>query len=73
MLSRMLTGHRSRSDDFVCTPRPVSQVRALQSYRILLVYSVITCAIPTNSCTTLIFLSNILNIVSLKFPCRPPY
>jgi hypothetical protein len=73
MLLRMLTGHRSRSDDFVCTPQPVSQVRALQSCRILLVYSVITCAILTNTCTTLIFPSNSSNIVSLKFPYRPPY
>lgn len=72
MLSRMLTGHRSRSDDFVCTLKPVSQVRAVQSYSILLVYSVITCAILTNSCTTEKFLSNLLNIVSLTSPCRPP-
>lgn len=72
MFSRMLSGHKSRPDDFVCTPRPVSQVIALQSYSILLVYSTITCAILTNRCTTHISLPNPLNIVSLTLPYRPP-
>ena len=62
MLSRMLSDHKSRSNDSVCTPQPVSQVAALQSHSILLVYSVITCAILTNSCTTHKLPSNLLNI-----------
>jgi hypothetical protein len=67
----MLPGHRSRSDDFVCTPQPVSQVTALQSYGILLVYSVTACAISTNSSDTHIVLSNPSNIVSLTFHLSP--
>jgi hypothetical protein len=67
----MLPGHRSRSVDFVCTPQPVSQVAALQSYSILVIDSVTTCAILTNSCTTHIFLSNPSIIVSLPFHLSP--
>jgi hypothetical protein len=71
MISRTLPNHRSRSDDFVCTPQPVSQVTVLQSYSILLFYSVTTCAILTNICATHIFLSKPSNVVSLTFHLSP--
>ena len=70
----MLLGHKSRSNDFVCTPQPVSQITALQSHRILLFYSVITCVILTNCVLRTSYCRPSSQRLSSgrAFPARPP-